>query len=515
MPHAIPTAHDDSRGCQPASRPARLPLAVLAFAWLALSPFPAGAEAAAAPELLSGDRIVAIPGAAEPLAIGNCIELALAENADLQAVREGRGELAGQMIQARAIGLPTLDLSGTWSRGRDPSFAFDQTFGGGSDGGESSALDSLFGDFSFIPSPEDIPAQTYWRTSLNAHWDLQPTLIYNAVSAAGLGIRRQETLITDAEQKTIEAVMNGYHAVVLAGESLAALDADLAAKQEFLATTRRRLHLGLSTPLDTLRAAVSYANLLPQRRAAEQRLHDAGANLNVLMGRPPQAPIAVEAEVPLELEAMPAEIAASALERRPDLIELDIYERILQRNRGAIKSEHHPSLAADASYGYVTTELPELTDTGHDYWSASLTLKIPLFDGMRTKGRIEEAEAQIRRARLQQEEARRRARMEIISIHGDLEAARRNYTAADLNRLAAQDALDQVTLRYELGKADYISVLDVQADRLLAQSNWIRARNEVLTLTASLKRAMGFAPTVSLAEILATLEREQHDGTAN
>ncbi|MCK4413002.1 MAG: TolC family protein [Candidatus Eisenbacteria sp.] len=485
------------------------PSAALAVAALALMPGLAAGQPPSPAPALSGETIIAIPGATESLALASCIQAALESNAELQAVREGRGELAGQMVQARAIGLPTLDLSGTWTRGRDPSFAFDQTFGGGSEGFGDSALDSLLGGISFIPSPEDIPAQTFWRTSLNAHWELQPTLIYNAISAAGLGIRRQEILIADAEQKTTEAVMNAYHAAVLAGESVAALDADLAAKAEFLETTRHRLRLGLSTPLDTLRAAVGYANLLPQRRSAEQRLRDAGANLNVLIGRPAYTPIAVETDAPLELEVIDPDLAVTAVTRRPDISELDVYQRILHRSRGAIKSEHHPSLAADASYGYVTGELPELTDEGHDFWSASVTLKVPLFDGLRTKGRIQEAEAQIRRARLQCEEALRRARLEILSILGDLEAARRNHAAAKLNRIAADDALTQVSLRYELGKADYISVLDVQADRLLAQSNRIQARNEVLTLTASLKRAMGFAPTVPLRGILDALRRER------
>jgi outer membrane protein TolC len=70
---------------------------------------------------------------------------------------------------------------------------------------------------------------------------------------------------------------------------------------------------------------------------------------------------------------------------------------------------------------------------------------------------------------------------------------------------AAEDALEQITLRYQLGKTDYLSVLNVQTERSLARSNLIQARNEVLTLTATLKRALGFTPTVPLAEISAAL----------
>ena len=457
----------------------------------------------------NAQTVEAVPGAGSPLALDDCIEAALESNAGLRSAREGTAELAGRKKQAVAIGLPTLDATGTWSRGREPSFALDQTFGGGGSDGDSeptTPLDSLLAGFDFIPAPEDIPAQTFWRTSLNAHWEVQPSLIYNAVGAASLGIRHQEVAILDAEHRTVEEVTKAYHAVVMAGEQLDALSADSAAKKEFLDITRRRLHLGYSTPLDTLRARVAYANLMPQQRSAAQALRDAGSNLNVLMGLAPQTPLYVFSEAPLETVPVSADQALAGVRTRPDLEQLELYARILRKNRGAIKAEHRPTVSADAAYGYVTGEFGDLFDKGHDFWNASVTLRVPLFDGLRTKGRVQEAEAQVRRAYLEHENASRLARLEVLSLLGELEAARANHTAAQLNLVAAEDALDQIRLRYELGKADYLSVLDVQADRFLARSNLIMTRNEVLSLTASFKRALGFCPARPLAEILNQLE---------
>jgi outer membrane protein TolC len=457
--------------------------------------------AVSAPVSASGS-VTAIPGGVAPISLDDSIREALEANARLDAERQRRGELKGQMTQALSTGLPTIDLSGSWFRSRDPSFAFDETFGGGGDAAsEGSLLDSLFGGMSFLPAPEDIPAQTYWRASVNAHWELSPGRVYNAIKAAGLGIERQDLLLADAENRTIEAVMSAYYSVVMAGEHLSALDADLASRQEFLDVTRRRFALGFSTALDTLRAAVSVANLAPQRRSAAQRLRDAGARLNVLMGREALAPLAVESEIPVETASIDAARAAGRVSERPDIRQLDLFAHMLRKNRGAQKSAHRPSVSADASYGYVTKELDELTDKGHDVWSASLTLKVPLFDGFLTKGQVQETEAWIRRTRREHEEATRQARLEVLSLLGDLGAAHANLSASELNMTAAEDALEQITLRYQLGKTDYLSVLNVQSERSLARSNLIEARNDVLTLTASLKRALGFAPTVPLAEI--------------
>lgn len=449
------------------------------------------------------DPIVAIEGATTPLTVSECIDATLLSNAGLRAERERRGELSGLKKQAVSIGLPSIDLTGSWSRGRDPSFALDETFAGGGDDsdGAGSILDSLFGGASFIPAPEDIAPQTFWRTSVNARWDINPGLIYNAIGAAGVGVDRQEVLITDAENRMVESAMAAYYSVIMAGEQLAAADADLEAKREFLDVTRRRFYLGLSTELDTLRAAVSYSNLIPMRRSAETALRDAGANINALMGRPPFTPLTVTGDLPVELEEISVDDATSRVTERPDIRQLELLEKILKKNRGAQKADQRPSLSADASYGYVTGDLDQLTDEGHDFWSASVRLTVPIFDGLLTRGRVQETAAQIERTRLEREEAERQARLELMTLIGDLDAARHNLKASSMNLDAADDAVYQMTRRYELGKADYLSVLDIQANRLLARSNYIDARNRVLTLTASLKRALGFSPLVPLADI--------------
>ena len=77
---------------------------------------------------------------------------------------------------------------------------------------------------------------------------------------------------------------------------------------------------------------------------------------------------------------------------------------------------------------------------------------------------------------------------------------------------AAEDALEQMNLRYQLGKADYLSVLNTQTERFQARSNYIQARHEVLTLTASLKRALGYAPTEPLSVICKELKGSAAEG---
>ena len=181
---------------------------------------------------------------------------------------------------------------------------------------------------------------------------------------------------------------------------------------------------------------------------------------------------------------------------------------ILKKNRGAVRSGRHPYFSADASYGYVTGDPGDMLAPGHDYWSVSLTLGVPIFDGLLTRGKVREAVAAVAGMERLIEEARRGARIEIYSLLGDLDAATANLDAAGMNVDVAENALSLMTMSYELGKTDYLSVLNMQAERFLAETNLILARNEVLTLTASLKRALGFAPSLPLEEAGKILESE-------
>jgi outer membrane protein TolC len=400
-------------------------------------------------------------------------------------------------LQAIATGLPTIDLMGSWNRSRDPSFALDETFGGS---GEESTIpapyDTIFGGF--IPAPDEIPPQTFWRASLNASWELRPYRVYSAVRAAGSRLSQQRSAVTGAEHETVESVVHAYYDVVGAAERLAALLAEVDSRREFLDISRRRLLVEFATPLDTLQAAVSLANLDPQVRRARQEVRNSGARLNVLMGRATLEPVTVRGAPEAGAEEIDPEWALMRVEERPDIVQLRLQERILRRTASVQRATNHPYLNVDASYGYVGKTLDTINDKGHDFWSARVALTLPLFDGFLTRGQVQETKAAIRRTGRELEEAVRRARLEILTLLGDLDAARRNLEAAALNLERAGEALSRMQQRYEVGKAEYLEVLNAQAERFTARSEEIAARIEVLKLTASLKRALGISPLETL-----------------
>jgi outer membrane protein TolC len=453
-----------------------------------------------------GPVIAARPGEGAVLDLQGCVQEVLKANDLLRAERLKRDELGGQMYQALSNGLPTLDLVGSWSRSRDPSFALDSTFGGSDTFGSVPGADPWFDDFlagfgSLIPEPGAIPAQSFLTTNLSLFWELNFSKILGAVGAARLGINRQDLAQRAVEQATVQSTLKGYHDIIKAAERIAAVKAQLANQTELLAIMRLRNELGLATSLDTLQAAVSLANVRPQLRIAEANLRNTGSRLNVLMGRRPEAPISIANQVALELEPVQESAALELALGRPEIAANATFVDILRRNRQAQKADKHPYLTVSGSYGYVGKTVDTLFDPGHDSWRAAVALNVPVFDGLLTRGLVSETEARILRTTAELDAQRKDVQLEVLELLANLGMAKDVLAAVQLNLQRSEEAMSESLLSLRLGTTSYLDVLVAEANRAEAQANLIDARFEVVDLTASLKRALGYSPLLALSEI--------------
>lgn len=454
-----------------------------------------------------GEVIVARPGAPEVLDLEHCFEIAATQNDSLRAERERRRELDGQKYQALATGLPTLDLIGDWTRRRDPSFALDPTFGGAGGGlsappGADAWFEQWLSGFgSLIPAAADIPASTFWNARLSLNWELNPLKILGAVGAANLGIERQDLMLRAVEHATAERVVAAYHAIIMLAEASNAVAARYANQRELLNLTRMRHDLGLATRLDTLQAAVALANLEPELRRADRQVANAGARLNAILGRHPDVSLAIKNTAVIEMDDLDAAVALGMAVTRPELAATERFLGMLERQRQAFTADSRPYLTMHASYGRVGTTVGTLGDAGHESWLATVALNVPLFSGLLTKGRVDEARAQIRRTEAELDGFRRAAQVHVLELLNDLEAARQNLRAADLNLERAQDALAESLLLYELGRVSYLTVLDAESNHVAARRILLEARYQIVTLTAALKRAIGHSPALPLSAI--------------
>lgn len=484
-------------------------LLLLGWAATAVAQSPDASQPAFTPVEPLGPVIEAIAGAPEALDLAACLTMARAQNDSLLAERERHDELSGQKLQALSTGLPTIDLKSDVTRRRDPSFALDPTFGGGEDSGFGTVdgadpwfYEWLGGLGSFIPPAEAIPASTYWTTSVALNWELNLRKIVGAVGAANLGLERQDLLLEAAEHGVEASVIDAYHRIIMMAEATRAVEAQYANQRELLDITRLQFELGTATTLDTLQAAVSLANIEPSLRTARQLVANAGARLNALLGRDPRLPLSIANEGTVENETIDREQAVALATRRPDLLAAERTIGMLERQRQTQSADRWwPYLTLFGSYGRVGTDFDDQWDDGHETWTASAALNLPLWNGLFTSGQLRETRAQIRRAELETRGLQRQAQVLVLELLNNLDVARKTLAAAELNVTRAEAALAESLLMYRLGQVEYLTVLDAESNHLAAQRTRIEARYQVLSLTAAFKQAIGHSPATPLVAI--------------
>jgi outer membrane protein TolC len=203
----------------------------------------------------------------------------------------------------------------------------------------------------------------------------------------------------------------------------------------------------------------------------------------------------------VETDSLVESRALELAQIRPGIEATALFIDIQHKNKQAQKADLMPYLSMYGSYGYVGRTTDTVFDDGHDTWRASVALNIPVFDAMLTRGKVAETEGRIRRYEAELTGMRRDVQVETMEILANLRMARQVLEAVILNQERAEEVLAESLLMLQLGKVNYLDVLVSESNRAEARSNVIDARYEVLVLTSSLKRAVGYSPLVPLNSI--------------
>ncbi|MBI4862093.1 MAG: TolC family protein [Candidatus Riflebacteria bacterium] len=116
---------------------------------------------------------------------------------------------------------------------------------------------------------------------------------------------------------------------------------------------------------------------------------------------------------------------------------------------------------------------------------------MPIFDGLLTRGRVEETRAQEEKAASDLEVSRQSARLEISQALALVAQSRAVLEATEAAVRQATDALAIVERGYRLGARTYLEVQDAQLALSVASTNRARARRDHSVARARLDQAQG------------------------
>ena len=224
----------------------------------------------------------------------------------------------------------------------------------------------------------------------------------------------------------------------------------------------------------------------------ERRIEQQENFISILLGRNP-APVTRGKpliENPI-LPVVPAGLASSLLERRPDIQSSEQQLVAANARIGVAKAAYFPQITLTATGGYQSSALTNLFTDPAGFWSVGGQLLQPIFTAGKIRSNVRLTEAQQQEAVLVYLQSIQQAFREVSD---SLIAYRKNQefrAQQELLTNAAQDATRLADMRYKGGVTSYLEVLDSDTRYFDAQLGLAQAQlNERLALV-QLYNALG------------------------
>ena len=188
-----------------------------------------------------------------------------------------------------------------------------------------------------------------------------------------------------------------------------------------------------------------------------------------------------------------------AFDQRADLKAADAQVRAAERAHSAARAERYPSLGVTADFGGIGTNPAQIETT----YTATASLKIPLWQGGRTEGDIQQSDAALAQRRAEYEDLKGQIESDVRSAFLDLQAAASQVEVAQRNVQVNKEELELTHQKVEAGVIDNVQFVQAQESVTNAEFDYINSIFAHNIAKLNLARAMGHAAE-ALPQILKT-----------
>ncbi|HEV2416759.1 MAG TPA: efflux transporter outer membrane subunit [Terriglobia bacterium] len=308
---------------------------------------------------------------------------------------------------------------------------------------------------------------------------------------------RDQLLATEEARKNVEiAVVSG---VAQSYFTLRELDRELAITQQTVASfkdsvrlTQIRFNGGVASELDVRQAETELDSAAAMIPALEQQIALEEDAISILLGHNPQAiPRGLQLTAQPLPPAVPAGLASTLLERRPDVTGAEDQLKAAYAEIGVAKAQFYPDIALTGSGGFESSILSKFISGPAGIWETVASLSAPIFTAGQLRSNLRLSQAQEREALItyQQtiQEAFREVDDSLISYHKTIE----QRAAEESLVTASQKALDLANVRYSNGVATYLDVLDSERTFLSSELSLAQTQGNTLVAVVELYKALG------------------------
>jgi outer membrane protein TolC len=314
---------------------------------------------------------------------------------------------------------------------------------------------------------------------------------WNNYRSASESVRANNWSALDARDLVVLGVGGAYLQVAAAAARVQSARAQLKTANVLYQQTSQQHNVGLVAQIDVNRSRVQMLTQRQRVLSLENDLAKQKINLARMTGLPPNDRYEITNNVPFSAAPVISvdDALKQAFERRADIKAAQAQVRAAERARSAARAERFPSLSVSADYGAIGTNPAQ----SHGTFSVVGSLRLPIWQGGRAGGDIEQTDAAIIQRQAELEDLRGRVEADVRDAYLDIQAAASQVEVARENLQVTRQNLDLTRQRFDAGVSDNLEVVQSQESVAKAELDYINSVFAHNLAKLSLARATGQA----------------------
>ncbi|UWX57425.1 TolC family protein [Chlorobaculum sp. MV4-Y] len=382
------------------------------------------------------------------LSLDDALKMARERNTMLKAQRAKNDQADARIVQSKQAYLPKVTLSETVMHSNDPGAVL------------VGKLQQEIAYYNFNVNPPDFgdfaldklnhpSAITDFHTSLQVQ---QP--IYNRDAIIGgkmaKSARKAQGFMTDRAVENIDLnVKKAFYGLILAKKNLDATEQSIRIMQGYSSEAARGYAAGLVTKSDKLSTEVRLAELRDQKLQIQDAIKNAQDALRTMLALGPDDTVQPVGDLKVDVK-LPALVAKANSDGRSDLKALEAFQEVAGYQHDMARAQYLPRVNAFAQQNWHDNSF---LGTEGSSWTVGLNVQWNIFDGMATKGKVQEAKAQALEAQYNYQAAKEQSEMEIDMARRALVTSRERVALTQKSLEAAKVSFDFIGEQFRTGMA--------------------------------------------------------------
>jgi HAE1 family hydrophobic/amphiphilic exporter-1 len=403
----------------------------------------------------------------QAITLEDALRIAAEKNRDIQKAREYRNYVDSIYVQERAAALPQFTITSHVASARDES---------------QKALGS------FVPLKNNTRSAEVGLSQALYTWGQ----IGAAMRAAKVGIATAEDQLRIFRQAAFRDVSASFHDILLAKELHAIAIQNLEQKRRHHDEANKKYAAGVATDYDVLVGKVDVENAQPAVIRGENLIWISREKLRFLIGTDGKE-VDVKGALETEISSYPEYREAEEIARRnrPELSDLRHRIQVVEELVKIAQAGDKPRLDFRAGYGWRDLDVgPDQHENG-EAWSVGLYVTYPIFDGLRTRGRVSQAKSNLATLRIEEAKLLDSIRLEVRDAVNAVREAGEIIKALSGTVARTERLLSMAERGYEYGVKTKLEVDDAQLSLVQAKGNLARAQRDYLVARVTYEWATG------------------------